>query len=181
MIYLNIITACSRQFNLKIIEQSINIPRSNYRWIVIFDSKIIPNIKYMPKNAEYYNAKHEKSIYGTYQKNYGLKLVKHGHVYINDDDTTIHKELWENIKDLENDFISFKQQYPDGSHRLDHKNIDITGIDSHNFIVSNSLIQNKSFCNLYTHDGIFAKWCYSEAKNPIHIDKYLSIYNSLRR
>ena len=40
--YLNIITPCIHIENLVEISKSINIPRENYRWIVVFDSLILP-------------------------------------------------------------------------------------------------------------------------------------------
>ena len=40
--FLNIITPCSRPEFLDAVSKSINIPKENYRWIVVFDSETIP-------------------------------------------------------------------------------------------------------------------------------------------
>ena len=89
--FLNIITPCSRPHNLQKIYESINIPKENYRWIIVFDAKDIPdNIP----NCEPYAIKVENSIVGNGQRNYALNLIKTGWIYFNDDDTTIHPKLW---------------------------------------------------------------------------------------
>ena len=79
-------------------------------------------------------------MFGNGQRNYGIDLVKHGHIYFNDDDTTIVPVLWENIKDLTQDFISFSQIDKQGNMRLIGKTIAIGTIDSHNFIVSKEIV-----------------------------------------
>jgi hypothetical protein len=181
--FLNIITPCSRPENLLTVSDSINIniPRENYRWIVVFDSDCFPNFDLIPKNCECYMIKDLNSISGNAQRNYALSLVDSGHVYFNDDDTTIHEDLWENIKELENDFISFSQSNQNGSFRLMGDFIEVFNIDSHNFIVSKDIIGYSKFSiREYVADGIFAKECYSRCRNPLFINKVLSIYNCLR-
>jgi hypothetical protein len=182
MIFLNIITPCSRPYNLFTISKSINIPRPNYRWIVVFDSASLPDIKLIPENCEYYLHKNNESRFGNAQRNYGMSLINNGHVYFNDDDTTIHPLLWQNINLLdEYDFISFKQQNKNGTHRLNSDKIQVDHIDSHNFIISASITKNHKFIpDAYNADGIFATKCFEQAKKYIHISSYLSIYNSLR-
>ena len=183
--FLNIITPCTRPDNLMIISDSINIPKGNYRWIVIFDSEYLSSIlicfpDFIPDNCECYAIKDFNSISGNAQRNYGLSLVEDGHVYFNDDDTTIYKDLWENIKDLDNDFISFSQAEKDGSLRLYGKEIEVNKIDSHCFIVSNDLIKDSIFTlDKYDADGFFAKECFIKSKNSHFIDKVLSVYNSI--
>lgn len=186
--FLNIITPCSRPYNLIDISESINIPKENYRWIVVFDSESLPNLDLIPENCECYPIKDLNSVSGNAQRNYALSLVDSGHVYFNDDDTTIHNELWENIKDLENDFIIFSQADKNGEIRLRGDVIQefsltnlVSNIDSHNFIFSKDLIKDSVFkLDKYYADGIFATECYSRSKNLFTIDKVLSIYNSLR-
>jgi len=180
--YLNIVTPCSRPENLKAIEESINIPKRNYRWIVVFDREVIPKDCYLPKNAEFYCYQQWNSCVGHGQRNYALSLVKKGHVYFNDDDTIIHSELWESIKHCKDmDFISFIQAEKNGEIRLTSETIDIGLVDSHNFIVKNEIINGNLFkVNLYHADGIFAKECFDKSINIMYIPKVLSIYNSLR-
>lgn len=178
--YLNIITPCSRPQNLQKISESINIPQSNYRWIVVFDRDDMPSIE-LPKNAEYYCHRNANSKVGHAQRNFAADLVIQGHIYHNDDDTMIHPELWENIKDLDNDFISFSQGTVSGNLRLYGDKIEVYKVDTHNFITSKEVMSPFSFAvDRYNADGFYAAACYSRAKNPIFIPKILSIYNSLR-
>ena len=179
--FLNIITPCSRPENLLKISESINFPKENYRWIIVCDSESLPNDEFIPDNCEIYFHKDLNSISGNGQRNYALKMIQKGYVYFNDDDTTIHPELWENIKNLNNDFISFSQLNNNGTLRLIGNQIRVGYIDSHNFIVSYNLVGNSIF-NLekYDADGYFAIECREKSKSPIFINKPLSIYNILR-
>lgn len=180
--YLNIITPCSRPENLKAIEESINIPKRNYRWIVVFDREEVPNDCYLPKNAEYHCYKQWNSCVGHAQRNYALQLVEKGHVYFNDDDTVIHNELLKTIKYCKDmDFISFIQSDKNDEIRLTGESIGIGFIDSHNFIVKSEIAKQSEFeVNLYYADGVWAKECYDNSTKILYIPKVLSIYNSLR-
>jgi len=180
---LNIITPCSRPENLKLIEQSINIPKEFYRWIIVFDKPSIPTEYYIPSNCEIYSYQQKGSIVGHAQRNFALNMIKYGYIYFNDDDTILHNNLWNKISNLLNiyDFISFDQSNKDGSNRLKGSNIKINYIDSHNFIVKYTLCQNIRFhIDKYNADGYFATDCYRIAKNPIYIPETLSTYNALR-
>lgn len=181
--FLNIITPCSRPQNLSLIFNSINIPTSNYRWIVVFDSEKI-EYNNLFSNSEFYSYKDRTSKYGNSQRNYGLSLVNNGHVYFNDDDTIVDPLLWDNIKELDNyDFISFDQCNKNGKLRLKGNNISIGHIDSHNFICSYNLCKKFKWHNKkYFADGIFASKCFNNCKKSkfIYINKYLSVYNYLR-
>jgi hypothetical protein len=185
--FLNIITPCSRPYNLLDISNSINIPKENYRWIVVFDSESLPNLT-LPENCECYAIKDPMSVSGNAQRNYALSLVESGHIYFNDDDTTIYNELWENIKDLENDFIIFSQADKNGDIRLRGDVIQefsletlVSNIDSHNFIFSKDILEDSVFeLGKYFADGIFATEIYNKSKDINVIDKVLSIYNILR-
>jgi hypothetical protein len=177
--FLNIITPCSRPENLQIISSSINIPKENYRWIVIFDMFKKPDN--IPENCESYCFKDSKSIVGNAQRNFALNLIKDGHIYFNDDDTVIHKDLWENIKYLDEDFISFMQESKNKKIRLKGSEIRPCKIDSHNFIVSKNCSKNiKWNIEIYEADGLFASECYKEAQTKMYIEKVLSTYNALR-
>ena len=176
--FLNIITACSRPQNLLKISESFNIPKENYRWIVVYDSLSLPDENLIPKNCEIYCHKHLNSICGNSQRNYAIDMINHGHVYFLDDDTLIHNELWENIKDLEDDFISFIQIDKNGTERLVGNVIEVGSIDTGNFIVSHKIIEDiRWIIHVAPSDGIFAKECYLKSKKISHINKTLSIYN----
>jgi len=178
---INIITPCSRINNLHKISESINIPKEKYRWIVVYDSLTLPDNSYIPNNCEFYLHKDINSVFGHGQRNYALDLVKMGHIYFNDDDTLIHPELWDNIKDYDEDFISFMQSNKDGSIRLNGDIIKLCHIDSHNFITSHELVGDIRFeLQHYHSDGIFAENCYEKARTKRYINKSLSVYNQLR-
>lgn len=179
--FLNIITPCSRPENLIKISESINIPRESYRWIVVFDNTALPEKELIPDNCEVYLHVDNNSIVGHAQRNYALDLIKEGHVYFNDDDTIIHSNLWENIKDVNSKFISFIQEDKNRSIRLVGNNISVGQIDSHNFILDNSIIGKSRFIvNRYDADGVFANECFKKTKSYTHIPKILSTYNFLR-
>lgn len=178
--FLNIITPCSRPENLQEVSKSINIPPENYRWIIVFDKPEVPDN--VPANAECYAHQDAKSTSGNAQRNHALNMVNEGHVYFNDDDTIMHPDLWNNIKDLDNDFISFMQALPSGALRLDGKSVTLNNIDSHNFITHSSLIGDTRWVlNRYDADGLFAYECRQKSKSYKYIDKILSVYNSLRK
>jgi hypothetical protein len=180
--FLNIITPCSRPENLIDISKSINIPRENYRWIVVCDSEELPDKKFIPDNCEIYTHKNPLSIVGNSQRNYAIDLVEKGHIYFNDDDTIIHPFLWKNIFDLgEYDLISFMQLFIDGKLRLLGNTVGYEKTDSHNFIVDYKLVGNKRWVmDRYQADGIFAGECFKECKKFFYIPLGLSVYNLLR-
>jgi hypothetical protein len=173
--FLNIITPCSRPQNLKVIAESI--PKES-RWIAVFDGTVLPEI--IPSNCEMHCIKDVNSIYGNAQRNYALDLVTEGHIYFNDDDTIIHPELWDEVKDKDADFISFKQSNKDGSLRLEGNEIKPNFIDSHNFIVSSKCVNTRWILDRYDADAYFAMDCYKNAKESLYIPKILSIYNYLK-
>lgn len=179
---LNIITPCTRPQNLPAIAASINIPRQDFRWLVVFDSDTVPDCE-IPSIAEAYAHTCPESVSGNAQRNYGLELVIRGHVYFNDDDTTLHEILWPGVKDKleQHDFISFPQIYKNGQGRLFGHRIMPGSIDSHNFIVAHSICRYIRWrLDSYGADGFFAQECFRDAKNPLHTVDALSVYNSLR-
>jgi hypothetical protein len=89
--------------------------------------------------------------------------------------------LWENIKDFNFDFISFNQLLKNGNPRLKSGLVSVGDIDSHNFIVSNHIVKETRFIvGRYDADGHFATECYKKSIIILYINKFLSIYNSLR-
>ena len=178
---LNIITPCSRPENLHLISKSINIPKENYRWIVVFDFDELPDKELIPNNCEVYLHRDSGSTAGHAQRNYAIDLIEDGYVYSNDDDTLLHPELWENIKDIYSDFISFGQSNKDNSLRLVGNNIRVGHIDSHNFMVSRNTIGDIGFkIDKYDADGYFAEDCFKDSNTKVFINKFLSVYNQLR-
>jgi hypothetical protein len=184
--FLNIITPCTRPENLYIISKSINIPKEKYRWIIVCDSEKLPDNTLIPDNCEIYTYKDPNSISGNAQRNYAIDIVKEGHIYVNDDDTILHPNLWENIKNLDQDLISFSQEEKNGQLRLKGEIIQVCHIDSHNFIVSKNLVgDNRWVLDKYEADGIFASLMNEIVINnnnytKIFINKILSTYNSLK-
>ena len=176
--FLNIITPCSRPQNLHLIAKSINLPTYAYRWIVVFDADEIPDN--IPDICEPYSVKVKGSISGNAQRNLALDLITDGHVYFNDDDTIIQPTLWDEIKEKDADFISFKQSNKDGSLRLEGIEIKTNFIDSHNFITSVECINSRWVLDRYDADGIFASECLKNAKQYLYIPKVLSVYNFLK-
>ncbi len=181
--FLNIITPCSRPQNLTTINESINIPKENYRWIVVVDSPDLSILDdyILPENCEFHCYQENGSKAGHAQRNYALSLIENGYVYSNDDDTVIHSNLWDNIKDLNEDFISFDQENQNGTLRLKGNNIALHRVDSHNFIVNRATIgDTKFYIDRYDADGYFAIECFGKAQTKYYIPKVLSTYNSLR-
>lgn len=178
--YLNIITPVTRYGNLNAIRRSINIPKKNFRWICVFDGTTIPNN--IPSECEAYVYVDENSRMGNGQRNFALNLVKEGHIYFNDDDTTIHPFLWRRVESLDDhDFIHFSQINKDGSLRLEGDKVVLNCIDSHNFIVGKDCVGDTRWVlDRYDADGLFAHECYQKSILPIFIPKVLSVYNSLK-
>lgn len=178
--FLNIVTPVTRHGNLFDIRRSINIPRGLFRWICVFDGRSIP--LHLPLDCEAYMCKDINSTVGNAQRNYALNLIKEGHVYFNDDDTTVHKELWKTIKDFgAHDFIHFSQANKDGSLRLEGRKVKLGKIDTHCFVIDRKCIgDTRWIIDKYNADGVFAEECYKKAKTPLFIPKILSVYNSLQ-
>jgi len=182
--FINIITPCSRPENLISIGLSINIPLENFRWIVVFDANEVPELsvsKNQFKNTEFYAHTNPDGCSGNSQRNFGLDLVEDGYVYFQDDDTLMHQEFWESVKDLNADFINFNQGFVNGDLRLKSGRIEVGHIDSHNFLLKKSIIgETRWEIANYCADGIFAETCAKKTNNLFFIDRTLSIYNALR-
>jgi hypothetical protein len=182
--FINIITPCSRPENLVKIGLSINIPLENFRWIVVFDAERIPELPVSELeflNTEFYAHKNPEGCSGNPQRNFALDLVEEGYVYFQDDDTLMHPEFWESVKDLNNDFISFNQSFTDGKLRLKSGRTEVGYIDSHNFLLKKEIIGDTRWeMDKYEADGIFAEACAKKTRNLFFIDRTLSIYNALR-
>jgi hypothetical protein len=185
-LFLTIITPCTRPQNLKTISESITIPRDRYRWIVVFDSD--PYEVEVPDNCEVYFHRDPEPIPGSLsrgdaQRNFALDMITSGHVYLNDDDTTIHPDLWDNVRDLGgHDFISFDQAWQSGVVRLSGSDVGMCKTDSHNFIASRTLYGDyRMRTDVYESDGHLVEHIYPLAQNPVYLPMVLSVFNSLDR
>ena len=178
--FLNIITPCTRLMNLGIMYESINIPESNYRWLVVVDGPKPDPIHQVPPTAELHYHWDKQSRWGNAQRNRALDLVEKGYVYFLDDDTTIHPEMWETVCNLTNDFIHFNQRWMDGRKRVGGM-IRVNHVDSGNVIIHESLIGNRRWVlDKRYADGVFITECFMDSQRSIYIPKVLSIYNTLR-
>lgn len=194
--FLNIITPTRDGKNLNTIAKSINLPKENYKWIVIFDLDSVPNYP-KPENTEFYCIKDPNSISGNSQRNHGLTKVENGFIFFLDDDTLLHPLIWDSIKDLSDDldFISFDQAWnTHGDAPYDKKNIinnnkvirtkghhpELDRIDSGNFIVNWRIAKQLTWnANLYNADGVFCLECFNLSKQKLYIPRILSVYNLL--
>lgn len=178
--FINIVTPCSRPENLKAIAESINIPAENYRWIVVHDADEFPDIE-MPKEAEHHLYREQGSIAGHAQRNFANRLIADGYVLQIDDDTILHPNFWEAVKDCEEDIVSWAQTWANGEHRLAAGNYWVGGIDSGSFMVKRSVIGDLQWqVSRYDADGLFAQQVVARTKSQRRIEQYLSYYNYLR-
>jgi hypothetical protein len=183
MMFLNIVTPCSRPENLHTISKSINIPADHYKWWVVFDAHDLPDRTLIPNNCE--PLLHAGGQAGHMQRNYAIDKIHTGHVYMNDDDTVIHAQLWSHVQHLHHDLISFRQNDVHGNLRLMGDKLKTNCIDSHNFMVSRDIIGDTRWGNTYAADGRFAQ-CMQDKVNAngaftaCYIPEVLSVYNALR-
>jgi len=178
--FINIVTPCSRPENLKAIAESINITAENYRWIVVHDADEFPDIE-MPKEAEHHLYREQGSIAGHAQRNFANRLIADGYVLQIDDDTILHPNFWEAVKDCEEDIVSWAQTWANGEHRLAAGNYWVGGIDSGSYMVKRSVIGDLQWqVSRYDADGLFAQQVVARTKSQRRIERYLSYYNYLR-
>lgn len=173
---LTIITPCSRPKNLHRMHKSIP---QGVRWIIVFD---MDRCDIKIPNAEHYFYK--EHAYGYPQTNFALDMIKDGYVYFLDDDNTVHPDLIDNIRGVDNDFIHFLQQ------RCERKKThpkyiigsEVRGgkIDKGGVLLKRTLIGDIRFrTDIYAADGYFIEDCYKKATSPLFIDKVLSYHNKL--
>lgn len=182
---INIITPCSRPDNLEKMKESINIPKENYRWIVVHDAlhQSTTEFFHIDKGYEEYWFKDDRSKSGNGQRNYAIDMIDTGYVYFLDDDTIMHPDLWKVIKEYEvNDMIVFPQIWKNGEIRLKGDRIALNHIDSGNFLVKRSVIGDLRWeLGRYDADGIFAEKCYKQSVVSVaYLSTPCSIYNALR-
>ena len=177
---INIVTPCIRPENLKAIAESIDIPSRHYRWIVVHDADEFPDLE-TPKNAEQHLYREQGSVAGHAQRNFANRLIADGYVLQLDDDTILHPDFWEAVKDYTEDIVSWAQSWPDGNHRLDAGNYSVGYIDSGSYMVKRSVIGDLQWeAGRYDADGYFAQQVVARTASQRKIDRYLSYYNYLR-
>lgn len=177
---INIVTPCSRPENLMAMSESINIPLGRYRWIVVIDATDMPSVM-LPKNAEVYLAKVDGSTSGNGQRNKALDMINAGYVLFLDDDTILHKDLWDAVRYATEDIVCWQQSLKDGSHRLDAGDFRVCHIDSGSFMVKRSVIGDIRWdLGRYDADGYFAEKVFAKKQTIRKINQYLSHYNYLR-
>jgi len=188
--FVYIITPCSRPENLHAIAKSINIPVDEYQWIVVHDADELPSANLLPNNAVHIAKKVDGSIMGNGQRNKALDMIHNNYceeyadrwIYFNDDDTIIHSNLFDVVKQHQGaDFIHFMQHDKEGHIRLNGDVIRAEHTDTHNFIFKASLLGDTRWVlRKHTADGIFAEQMFRKASNRLYIPQVLSVYNVLR-
>jgi hypothetical protein len=98
-----------------------------------------------------------------------------------DDDTILHPDFWECVKDCEEDIVSWAQVWPNGEHRLAAGNYWVGSIDSGSFMVKRSVIGDLQWqAGRYDADGLFAQQVVARSTSQRRIERHLSYYNYLR-
>jgi hypothetical protein len=176
---INIITPCSRPENLHKIAASINIPKDQYRWIVIFDMDEC-STDLIPTNCLFLYHKDKDSISGNSQRNLAIDLIDDGYVYFLDDDNILHPDLYDHIKDLNDDMIYFHQEM-NKKDRLGKPKFEIGHIDTACVVIKSELIGDTKWkLDVYEADYFFIKDIYNKSKSINYIPKILCYYNKLK-
>ena len=108
---MNIVTPCTRIYNLSGDFAEEQIPRENYHWWVIVDSLepvAIParNAYEIPDEVIFF---HDDKSVGHAQRNAAIERISGGHVYFLDDDTIMHPDFWNELKNYDQyDFYTFQ-------------------------------------------------------------------------
>jgi hypothetical protein len=180
MAFINIVTPCSRPESLRAIADSINIAKNHYRWIVVFDADEVPSVG-IPANAEAHAYHVEGGSAGHAQRNFANKMIQGGYVLQIDDDTILHPDFWEAVKDCTEDLVCWKQCHKDGLHRLNAGEWHLGHIDSGSFMADRKVIGDSQWIfNRYDADGYFAQEMRAKTESVKTIQQYLSFYNYLR-
>lgn len=184
---LNIITPCTRPWNLDTICSSLE-GLSNIHWYVVFDFEDSKMDFSVPCRSwiDYFWFHYEYPAAGKPQINYALTSIKDGWVYVLDDDNIFHPTLAEVIKtdkilDRDLNAIIFNQRTPHGVRYATPSNTKECSIDQAQYMLKREYIGNERFNASYTGDGEFIERLYK--KNPqkyLFINEALCYYNFLR-
>ena len=194
MILLNIVTAASRPYNIKLITDNIKsvITKCEVRWYLIFDNRKVE--EFTPKDCHYYDFI-PGDISGAPQKNKALDLIDSGWVYFLDDDNLMHEEyescflkkikikrgVYKNgIKQQGNIQGVVFNQLSNGSLRANPKNGSL--VDCGQFTVEREIIGNQRFnLDFYASDGVFFEEIYNKHKEKIiFADEPFTYYNAIK-
>jgi len=197
MILLNIVTAASRPYNIKLITDNIKsvITKCEVRWYLIFDSRKVE--EFIPKDCYYYDFI-PGDISGAPQKNKALDLINDGWVYFLDDDNLMHKQFedcfLEKIKTkrliCKNGLkqqglvkgVVFNQLLADETLRAGVNQKNGSSVDCGQFVVNREIIGNQRFnLDFYASDGVFFKEIYDIHKEKIiFVDEPFTYYNAIK-
>lgn len=176
---INIITPCSRPQNLHTIAASINIPKDQYKWIVVFDKEYVET-DLIPTNCMFLYHQDINSISGNAQRNVGMDLIDPGYVYFLDDDNILHPQLYDRIKDLNDDIIYFNQELK-GSIRFREPKLGWGFIDTACVLFKSELIGDiKWELGIYEADFKFFQKIFEKTTSINYIPKILCYYNKLK-
>jgi hypothetical protein len=186
--FINFITPCTRPHNLWTIYESITIPTTHYRWLVVFDGQKVENYEEFtsddfPPTVEPYIVSDPTGISGNPQRNLALDKVTNGWIYFLDDDTIVHHDLYDTVKeyDTTHTFLHFRQDDRHGDFRLFGKEVGVGYIDSAQMLTHHSIVKGYRWVNdVYEADGLWSEVMKSRSESSLWINKTLSHYNVLR-
>jgi hypothetical protein len=179
---ITIITPSCRQNNLQKLYESIEFDIID-KWIIVYDtSKNRTYNKIFTTNPKVLEVTcNEIGKAGHAQRNYGMNLVKKGHIYFLDDDNIIHPDFWAVVHILEGTcFYTFDQQRTYAS-ILKGNYIRVGKIDTAMFIVHKKHTAGILWIkDRYDADGHFISEIYSKYR-PEHkyINQVCCYYNYL--
>tara|TARA_Y100000361_G_C11083064_1_gene302130 strand:- start:124 stop:750 length:627 start_codon:yes stop_codon:yes gene_type:complete len=201
---LNIITPCCRPKNLLNIATAIKGKLDHpYRWIVIFDEKILRDsssvifanyikrrVKSLGVNVDFYSNKSSGKV-GHGHRNFILDLLskEQGWIYFNDDDNIISSDFASlDFSQIDYDAIVLSQSNPNGTVRYNGEiallaapeNMKTYRIDTAQLIYNLPKIKTQRFEeDYYEADGMFAEKFYSTNKNVLFLKNKFCYYNFL--
>lgn len=123
-----------------------------------------------------------KHVGGQRIKNEILSSIKDGWVWVLDDDTTVHEDLFRVVSANRNhDAVVVSQDRPDMGAVLvaSRENIRVSGIDIGQAVIRREVIGDARIPETYDGDGSFLQEVLAEA-NVAFVEESLSLYNSLR-
>jgi len=191
---INIITRCTRPYNLiKIKESLLNNKKINIIWWIIFDTSILKDIdvellSILNSDDFKINLRFLKSTPGACGYDLINQILKeidpNEWMYLLDDDNILHPNFSEFIGDIKTDksvitFSQFvdKKDFTGLEYRIAiPENMRFQGIDSAQILIKRSMV--KEFALNYAADGILIDALYkSNPEEFLFIDKVISYYN----